>query len=506
MPTTFRTSFRNVVYDVLKARGWKETEGMDWDFHWAEKEWVTEFMDGIHLNPTQKLNHFRNHRELCRKDLLIKNLKRAKRMLQRDGGGEEAQKYDFWPQTYVLPGDYALFAEEFKRGAGGDNVWIMKPVGRSQGKGIFIFTKISQISKWKSESRWRLQDDDRRDKPEKPDAETYVVQKYVNNPYLIGGKKFDLRLYVLVTSYMPLTVWMYRSGFCRFSTKRYSKVVNSKGDIDNQPMHLTNVAIQKKSDDYDASTGGGKWELLNMKLFLMSVYGREKVDALFRDIHMLILRSLFAVQQVIIADKHCFELYGYDILFDDAFKPWLLEVNAGPSMTANTPDDHDLKYAMLDSLLDIIDVDKKLSGDEVRVGGFDLVFKDGEHVGPGPGSLYTTMLGTDVPSDPHIVKRPPKPPPPPDQQAQGAKAGAVNTVALRGSRRISSKKDRAPPVPRLPFAGGRRTSSTDDGRPAGSSAEPRAPARTPAKPRGGSSGAGRDDGGTRLPLATSSSR
>ena len=116
------------------------------------------------------------------------------------------------------------------------------------------------------------------------------------------------------------------------------------------------------------------------------------------------------------------------------------------------------------------------------------------------------MLGTDVPSDPHIVKRPPKPPPPPDQQAQGAKAGAVNTVALRGSRRISSKKDRAPPVPRLPFAGGRRTSSTDDGRPAGSSAEPRAPARTPAKPRGGSSGAGRDDGGTRLPLATSSSR
>ena len=155
MPITFRTSFRNVVYEVLRGRGWKETEGMDWDFHWAEKEWVTEFMDGIHLNPTQKLNHYRNHRELCRKDLLIKNLKRMKRSLQRDGNSDEAQKYDFWPQTYVLPGDYALFAEEFKRGPAGDNVWIMKPVGRSQGKGIFIFTKISQISKWKTEGRWR---------------------------------------------------------------------------------------------------------------------------------------------------------------------------------------------------------------------------------------------------------------------------------------------------------------------------------------------------------------
>ena len=54
MPHAFRTSFRNVIYDVLKARGWKETEGMDWDFHWAEKEWVTEFMDGIHLNPCRR--------------------------------------------------------------------------------------------------------------------------------------------------------------------------------------------------------------------------------------------------------------------------------------------------------------------------------------------------------------------------------------------------------------------------------------------------------------------
>jgi tubulin polyglutamylase TTLL9 len=117
-PIKFRTTFRNAIYDALKSRGWKETEGDDWDLHWCEINWMATVFDTVHLNSWQRVNHFRNQREMCRKDLLVKNLKRHKRALQKEGSFEVAAQYDFWPTTYVLPGDYALFVEEFKRSNG----------------------------------------------------------------------------------------------------------------------------------------------------------------------------------------------------------------------------------------------------------------------------------------------------------------------------------------------------------------------------------------------------
>ena len=191
-PIRFRTNFTNTILDVMRARGWVETvdEEAPFDFQWAEREWVYADIDTMHFEPWQRVNHFRNGRELCRKDLLSKNVKRVRRQFEKEGNAEMAARYDFTPTTFVLPGDYALFVEEFKKpmagggagaggggggagggasgaqaptdagaagggggGGGGGGTWIMKPVGRSQGKGIFLFTRLSQITQWKSDSR-----------------------------------------------------------------------------------------------------------------------------------------------------------------------------------------------------------------------------------------------------------------------------------------------------------------------------------------------------------------
>lgn len=82
----------------------------------------------------------------------------------------------------------------------------MIQIGKSQGKGIFLFRAINQIADWSDMSN---------------QPEPYIVQRYIHNPLLIGHKKFDMRIYVLVTSHNPLTIYLYRSGFGRFTHYRY---------------------------------------------------------------------------------------------------------------------------------------------------------------------------------------------------------------------------------------------------------------------------------------------
>lgn len=142
---------------------------------------------GYRLSDDQMVNHFPNHYELTRKDLMIKNIKRYRKELEKESSPlaekDENGKYvylgtsnilsvynssnwvlgfslfmwfclmwtDFVPVTFMLPADYNLFVEEFRKSP--SSTWIMKPCGKAQGKGIFLINKLSQIKKWSRDSR-----------------------------------------------------------------------------------------------------------------------------------------------------------------------------------------------------------------------------------------------------------------------------------------------------------------------------------------------------------------
>ncbi|XP_017705487.1 PREDICTED: probable tubulin polyglutamylase TTLL1 [Rhinopithecus bieti] len=213
---------KSVLINNFEKRGWVQvTENEDWNFYWMSVQTIRNVFSvetGYRLSDDQIVNHFPNHYELTRKDLMVKNIKRYRKELEKEGSPlaekDENGKYlylDFVPVTYMLPADYNLFVEEFRKSP--SSTWIMKPCGKAQGKGIFLINKLSQIKKWSRDS------------------------------------------------------------------KTSSPVMNN--------------------------------------------------------------------------DKHCFECYGYDIIIDDKLKPWLIEVNASPSLTSSTANDRILKYNLINDTLNI---------------------------------------------------------------------------------------------------------------------------------------------------------
>ena len=129
--------------------------------------------------------------------------------------GEEGFDMNFVPITFNLPADYSLFVEEFKKHPS-SAMWITKPAAKSQGQGIFIISKLSQIKRWAG-SKWS-------------DTQ-YIISTYIDRPLLIGGKKFDLRVYVIVTNYRPLKAYVHQEGFGRFCNVKYN---NKAVDMDNR--------------------------------------------------------------------------------------------------------------------------------------------------------------------------------------------------------------------------------------------------------------------------------
>jgi tubulin polyglutamylase TTLL6/13 len=166
------------------------------------------------LEAYQRVNHFPNTGQITRKDCLARNLNRV----QRACGAE--QRFDFYPRSWVLPADAQALRryDDAQHEAGRHPTYILKPPNGARGIGIGLAKSLAKV----------------------PEGEPLLVQEYLSRPCLIEGKKFDLRLYVLVSACDPLRVFLHDDGLVRMSTEDYTPP--SSKNLHNMFVHLTNYS------------------------------------------------------------------------------------------------------------------------------------------------------------------------------------------------------------------------------------------------------------------------
>lgn len=176
----------------------------------------------------------------------------------------------------------------------------------------------------------------------------FVIQKYIENPMLIHNRKFDIRMWVLITQEMDC--FLFKEGYIRTSSTAYAI---DPSNVDNKYVHLTNNAIQKYSKSYGSFEDGNQMSFLQFQEYLNCCEIGKKVN-FARDImpriKKLVKDSLLAARSKINPEnrKFCFEIFGYDFILDSDANAWLIEVNTNPCLEESS----NLLKALLPRMID----------------------------------------------------------------------------------------------------------------------------------------------------------
>ncbi|VDK47935.1 unnamed protein product, partial [Taenia asiatica] len=274
----------NVVIRALERSHFRLTENRVFALHvGCYCDWIGCF--GRHLTPVlfrqvkdfQKMNHFPGSFELGRKDLLTINLSK---MRTRFG----SENFGFYPTTFILPREFSRLKDSWKQGLNRSPsrnkkrnlvTWIIKPPASARGAGIYLANRLTEV----------------------PRRKKSIAQAYISNPYLIGGNKFDLRLYVYMTSVDPLRLYIHKNGLVRF-------------------------ASQKSLEDL--------WRYLEERgRDTRKLWGEIK-SIVFKTMASAVSKMASLVVHHVARRESVHELFGFDILLDSELRPWLLEVNISP--------------------------------------------------------------------------------------------------------------------------------------------------------------------------------
>ena len=130
--------------------------------------------------------------------------------------------YNIQPYSWILPDQFEEFKQNYSNNE--NKLYIMKPTAASCGRRIQIISEMDYIEI----------------------KEKSIISIYIDRPLLINDKKFDMRIYVLVSSFYPLRIYFYKDGLARFATEEYSYNIE-EAQLQNKFVHLTNYSINKKN-------------------------------------------------------------------------------------------------------------------------------------------------------------------------------------------------------------------------------------------------------------------
>ncbi|CAD8123980.1 unnamed protein product [Paramecium sonneborni] len=194
------------------------------------------------------------------------------------------------------------------------SLWIVKPGECSnRGNGITVCQDLLDINKFIME--------------EQPDGRqrTYIIQQYIDNPFLYNKRKFDIRCYMLLTSQNGiLKGYWYQEGYIRTSSKEFT------------------TKLQSKDEDYGKFEQGNKISFLEYQRYLDIFYKDQKLN-FFIDIYPKMKQIALDLMKASYGKidqqrrSNSFELFGLDFMIDDNFKLWLIEANTNPCLELSCP-------------------------------------------------------------------------------------------------------------------------------------------------------------------------
>lgn len=262
------------------------------------------------VSPNELVVHNRlpNNRHICTKKLLLKTMDKYYKSQGLD-------TFSRVPLTFHINNAHSESMKEFKEHYKEDSLWIIKPgEGTNRGNGIKVSSDLNQIISYIAAAS---------------ETRSFLIQKYINKPLLVNKRKFDIRCYTLVSTIGSKTQgYFYKEGYIRTASKEFS--VNKTHD---KFIHLTNDAVQKKSEDYGKYELGNKMSYAEFSKYLLVKYpGTDFYSSILPQIQEIVTDSIKAVSSILSTSLNAFEIFGYDFMVDSDLNVWLIEVNTNPCL------------------------------------------------------------------------------------------------------------------------------------------------------------------------------